>query len=539
MDMHHAHFLVIGGGISGLTFALKVAELGKVHLLLKDDVASCSTWLAQGGINAVLDPEDSFESHIQDTLDCGYGLCDEDVVRLVVENGPRAVKNLAEAGVDFTKSGDHLRLHREGGHTHHRVVHAQDATGAAIMKALWAKTQAHPNITIFENHMAIDLIVQHPPGTHTLNAHSQAIGAYVLATQTKRVSAFLAPVTYLATGGIGKVYPYTSNAHAATGDGIVMAYRAGIEVVNMEFIQFHPTLLFHPKKRSFLISEVVRGEGGILRDVNGRAFMADYHPQMKELAPRDVVARAIDAEIKKSGYDCVYLDVTHLGLDRIQQHFPNIYQTLFDLGIDITKESIPVVPGAHYCCGGLRVDRDGRTVLSGLFAGGECTFTGLHGANRLASNSLLEGAVYGAQTAVYLSSHPECYAEIPTPLVAEWIYHDYSDPDEEALVAPLWREVRQFMWNYVGIVRSDKRLSRALARVKYLRKEIERSYWNFRISRDLVELRNISVIAELIVKSAVARKESRGLHYNIDHPQPDEKQLKDTVIDPTRHGLFR
>jgi L-aspartate oxidase len=538
MQHLHTDFLVIGGGIAGLSFALKVARLGQVHLLTKDDADTSSTQLAQGGINAVLDPEDSFASHEADTVACGYGLCHEDVVRMVVEDAPQRIQELLEWGVQFTRNGEKLALHREGGHSHKRVVHARDATGSAIMEALWAAIRADKRICVLQNHMAIDLIVRHPAGTRSYHPLSRAIGAFVLDTQNNRVSAILAPVTYLATGGVGKVYPYTSNPHTATGDGIAMAYRAGVPVVNMEFIQFHPTLLYHPRMRSFLVSEVVRGEGGILRDAAGRAFMTDYHP-MKELAPRDVVARANDQEIKKSRGDCVFLDVTHLGKDHVLQHFPMIYQTLHQLGIDISRELIPVVPGAHYCCGGLQVDRQGRTRLTGLLAGGECTFTGLHGANRLASNSLLEAAVYAHASARFLEEEGAETRRTELEPVAEWVYHDYSDPDEESLVPPLWREVRQFMWNYVGIVRSDKRLNRALARVKFLRKEIERSYWNFRISKDLVELRNISIIAELIVRSATARRESRGLHYNLDHPEQDPKLARDTVLDPIRSGFFR
>lgn len=536
MEIYQSDFLVVGAGIAGLSFALRVADLGKVHVLLKDEFQKSSTNWAQGGINAVFSPKDSYESHIQDTLDCGYGLCDSDVVNMVVTRGPEVVGDLIDWGVAFTKTGDALSLHREGGHAHNRVVHAKDATGAAIMVALVDQVQKHPNIRIFHHHMAIDLILAYQTGGKSINAKTRAVGVYSL--HEDEVAAFVAGVTYLATGGTGKVYPYTSNPRTATGDGIAMAYRAGIEVVNMEFLQFHPTILYHHKVNTFLVSEAVRGEGGILRNLNGKAFMEHYHP-MKDLAPRDVVARAIDSEIKKAGSNYVLLDVTHLSPDHISNHFPNIQKTLASAGIDITKEPIPVVPGAHYSCGGMRVDAFGRTNCIGLFAGGECTYTGLHGANRLASNSLLEAAVYAKSTAEFLRENPRVWQTQPPTDIAPWVYHNYSDTYEESLVSPLWREVRQFMWNYVGIVRTDKRLERAMRRIRFLREEIETSYWNFRISKDLVELRNISIVAELIIRSASLRKESRGLNFNADHPHTDPEQEKETVISLQKHGLFR
>jgi len=531
--------LIIGGGIAGLTFALRLADHTKIHLLMKDEFKYSSTQQAQGGINAVLSKEDSFESHIEDTLNCGYGLCDKEVVKSVVESGPDTIKELIDYGVQFTKNQIGLELHREGGHAHNRVVHAKDATGAEIMRALTKAAESHPNITFFKKMMAIDLIFQYQAGNNSLNEHTRVLGAYALDTETNKVDVFLAPVVYLATGGIGKVYPYTSNPHTATGDGIVMAYRAGLEVVNMEFTQFHPTLLFHPKERSFLITEAVRGEGGILKNIKGEAFMSQYHPKLRELAPRDVVARAIDAEIKKTGHPCVYLDVTHLPSHHVKDHFPTIYEKLLALDIDITSEPIPVTPGAHYACGGLRVDRNGQTGCHGLFSGGECTYTGLHGANRLASNSLLEAAVYAKLSSIYVLEHLNEYQFKQHPDVAPWVYHNYSDEYEESLVNPLWIEVRHFMWNYVGIIRTDKRLSRATRRIESLRKEIEDSYWNFRISKDLVELRNISVIAELIIRSAIFRKESRGLHYNADHPLPEQEFKLDTRLSLAQQGLFR
>jgi L-aspartate oxidase len=532
--------LVIGGGIAGLTFALRMAEKSRVTLLMKDDFIYSSTQYAQGGINAVLSGEDSFESHIQDTLDCGYGICDEQVVRKVVNEGPAIIDELMSYGVEFTlgDTGEQLELHREGGHAHNRVVHAKDATGAEIMRALSLAVENHPGIECYKRQMAIDLIMKHQPGCRSLNDKTRVLGAYVLDVDTHKVDVFLAPVVYLATGGVGKVYPFTSNPHTATGDGIVMAYRAGIDVVNMEFTQFHPTLLYHPDERAFLISEAVRGEGGILRNIHGEAFMKRYHPDLLDLAPRDVVARAIDAEIKIAGHPCVYLDVTHLSKEHIVHHFPTIYHKLLELDIDITRQSIPVTPGAHYCCGGLRVNEFGQTDCFGLFAGGECTYTGLHGSNRLASNSLLEAAAYAKFSSLYLLEHLEEYTEDSID-VAPWVYHNYSDEYEESLVNPLWYEVRHFMWNYVGIIRTDKRLSRAMRRIEFLRKEIENSYWDFKISKDLVELRNISVIAELIIRSAMNRKESRGLHYNVDHPDDLPKFKNETCLSLSRQGLFR
>lgn len=536
MEIHQSDFLVIGAGLAGLSFALRVADLGKVHILLKDDYTKSSTNWAQGGINAVFSPADSFESHIADTLNCGYGLCDAAVVDMVVRRGPEIVGDLMDWGVRFTYNGGELSLHREGGHAHNRVVHAKDATGAAIMAALIERVKEHPNIKIFRKHMAIDLILSYQTGGKSINQQTRAVGTYAL--HEEEVVAFVAGVTYLATGGTGKVYPYTSNPRTATGDGIAMAYRAGIEVVNMEFLQFHPTILYHHQVNTFLVSEAVRGEGGILRDLNGRAFMEDYHP-MKDLAPRDVVARAIDSEIKKAGANHVYLDITHLGAEHISNHFPTIKGRLAEVGIDITKDPIPVVPGAHYSCGGMRIDLWGRTNCEGLFAGGECTYSGLHGANRLASNSLLEAAVNAKASAEFMREHSETWQVVPPTDIAPWVYHNYSDDYEESLVSPLWREVRQFMWNYVGIVRTDKRLERAMRRIRFLREEIENSYWNFRISKDLVELRNISIVAELIIRSASARKESRGLHFNADHPHTDPEQAVETVISLQKHGMFR
>jgi len=538
MDVLKTDFLVIGGGIAGLSFALKAAEMGQVNLILKDGFEQCSTQYAQGGINAVMDPSDSYKAHCGDTERCGYGLCEHEVVQNVVARGPEVIQELIDYGVDFTRTQQGLSLHREGGHSFNRVVHSKDATGAAIMSALIARVREEPRIQVLENHMAVDLILDNQTGGKSINPNTRCVGAYVLRTETSKVCALVASVTYLATGGIGKVYPFTSNPATASGDGIAMAYRAGIEVCNMEFIQFHPTLLFHHQLNSFLITEAVRGEGGILRNLDGHAFMAEYSDQ-KDLAPRDVVARAIDSEIKKSGGTHVWLDVTHLGRDHVVHHFPNIYEKLMGLGIDIAKEYIPVVPAAHYLCGGLRVDGHGRTHCKGLFAGGECCYTGLHGANRLASNSLLEAAVYATASIEYLRDHLQVEMVAPTIEIAPWVYHDYSDDYEESLVGPLWHEVRNFMGNYVGIIRTDKRLARAMSRIRFLREEIESSYWDFRISKDLIELRNISIIAELIIRSACERKETRGLHFNVDHAETRPEFAQATGISLQKHGLFR
>lgn len=536
--MEKSDFLVIGAGIAGLSFALYASRLGKVNLILKDKFIESSTQLAQGGINAVLGEQDTFGSHIQDTIDCGYGLCHEDVVKQVVEGSPEAIERLIEFGAEFTTKDGKLSLHREGGHSFNRVVHAQDATGAEIMRALVEEVRKNDAIRIFDDHMAVDLILKQPLGAKIINKTTRAAGAYVLRGENNTVVPFLAPIVYLATGALGKIYPYTSNPRTATGDGIAMAYRAGIAVVNMEFIQFHPTILYHNRESSFLITEAVRGEGGILKNVHGHAFMVEYHPILKDLAPRDVVARAIDDQIKKTGHECVYLDLTHKPAEEIKYHFPNIYNKLIGLGIDMTKDSIPVVPAAHYSCGGLKVNLHGETCCEGLFAGGECTFTGLHGANRLASNSLLEAAVYARASYEYIEQNQEAFLTPLSDEVADWVYHDYSDEEEASLTHTLWKEVRQFMWDYVGIIRTDKRLERALRRIQFLRKEIENSYWNFRITKDLVELRNISIVAELVIRSAMARKESRGLHYNMDHPELAKEFEEDTVFSLRKHGLF-
>lgn len=524
-------FLVIGGGIAGLVFALQAAQMGKVNLIVKEDFEASSTQYAQGGINAVLDEADSFEQHFHDTLECGHELCDKRVVERIVEQGPEVIQQLIDYGVNFTKrkTGE-LSLRQEGGHSQKRVVHVDDATGAAIMEALKSAAHEHKNITIYTYHMAVDLILSFQAGAKRINEHTRSLGAYVLDIKKEKVHPFLAPITYLATGGIGKVYPFTSNPHTATGDGIVMAYRAGVEIANMEFIQFHPTLLFHQQKSNFLISETLRGHGGILKNTHGDAFMQNYAPKKADLAPRDIVAQAIDMEMKKTNKPHVYLDISHLPAEKSQKYFPNIYQTLIELGIDMTTQPIPVLPGAHYVCGGIKVDSHGETNCQGLFAGGECSFTGFHGANRLASNSLLEGVVCALFASEHIQKNKSKYFNHDIPTVAPWIDHNFYDSYEMSLIHPLWREMRQFMWNYVGITRTDKRLERAIRRIQLLQQEIQDYYWNFKLSKDLIELRNISIVSELIIRSAYLRKESRGLHNNVDHPHMDPKQVHNTYL---------
>lgn len=522
-------FLIIGTGIAGLSYALKVAEHGTVSLITKREIDITATQLAQGGIAAVSSTEDSFASHAQDTMVAGVNLPNPEIVDLVVESGPKAIADLIDWGVNFSRNQeDQYDLTREGGHSHRRILHAKDATGREIERALVDAAQKHPNITLFQNHIAIDLITENKLLKKNLETN-RCLGAYVLNTKSNNVMTFGARFTVLATGGAGKVYLYTCNPDIATGDGVAIGWRAGVAVVNMEFMQFHPTTLYHPNAKSFLISEAVRGEGAILKRSDGYAFMPDYHP-LKDLAPRDIVARAIDNEMKKHGDDCVFLDITHKGADYIRDRFPTIYQTCLDYGIDMTKEPIPVVPAAHYLCGGLQVDKNGETCIQNLFAIGEVACTGLHGANRLASNSLLEGVVFAklaAETTIDRLSdrHP------PFPAIAAWDSGSATDSDEEVVVAHNWDEIRRCMWNYVGIVRSDKRLHRALSRINLIQEEIIEYYWNFHITSDLIELRNITTVAELIVKSALMRQESRGLHYTIDYPQTDDKNsLHDTVI---------
>ncbi|MAJ62049.1 MAG: L-aspartate oxidase [bacterium TMED88] len=518
-------FLVIGSGIAGLHFALRVAERGRVAIVTKKHAAETATNYAQGGIAAVVDGEDSFEAHIEDTLYAGAGLCNEEVVRFVVENGPRAIEGLLKWGVEFDRtsansSGSPYDLGREGGHSQRRILHHRDATGHEIERALLARIEAHPNITLFENHCAVDLLTAHRAGR---TEPDRAIGAYVLDAAQGNVTRFIAPITLLATGGAGKVYLYTSNPDIASGDGMAMAYRAGASVANMEFMQFHPTCLFHPEAKSFLISEAVRGEGATLRNADGESFMTRYH-EMGDLAPRDVVARAIDSELKQSGEDCVYLDITHQQSSFIRERFPTISQRCLEYGIDMAQEGVPVVPAAHYCCGGVRTNLQGETDLPNLFAAGEVSCTGVHGANRLASNSLLEALVFAdaaADEAVRrVSQLPPC-GEIQS-----WQHGDTIESNDAVVITQNWDEIRRFMWNYVGIVRTDRRLQRAARRIDLLQEEINHYYWNFRITPPLLELRNLATISDLIIQAALHRKESRGLHYNLDYPERNDSDFR-------------
>ncbi|MGB8932089.1 MAG: L-aspartate oxidase [Anaeromyxobacteraceae bacterium] len=522
-------FLVLGGGAAGLSFALHAAEHGSVLVLTKRQRFEGSTHYAQGGVAAVLGPDDDFELHIQDTLVAGAGLCKREAVDVTVREGPDRIRWLQSLGIELDREsleegGERLHLTREGGHSRRRVAHAKDTSGREVERTLLAAAEAK-GIRIVEDVVAIDLITTGKLGQAGPNA---AVGAYVLDRATGDISTVEAGITVLATGGGGKVYLFTSNPDVATGDGVAMAYRAGAAIANMEFFQFHPTCLFHPQAKSFLISEALRGEGGILRNAAGEPFMARYDPR-KELAPRDIVARSIDAETKRRGDDCAFLDMSHLPKAFLLEHFPNIYATCKEFGIDMAVQPIPVVPAAHYMCGGVLVDLDGRTSIPRLYSAGETSCTGLHGANRLASNSLLEALVFGRRAALHavaqLGSIPRGSNSIP-----DWNVGDALDPEEGVVVAHNWDEVRRLMWNYVGIVRTEKRLERARTRVRMLRAEIRDYYWQYKLSPDLVELRNLADMAMLIVECALRRKESRGLHFLLDHPKPDEKWIKDTVV---------
>jgi L-aspartate oxidase len=520
----HVDFLVLGGGIAGLSFALEAAKHGSVAVLTKRQRTEGSTQYAQGGIASVLGTDDDFAHHIEDTLVAGAGLCHRDAVEVTVREGPERIRWLQSIGVEFDHEGDRLHLTREGGHSRRRVAHAKDATGREVERALVA-TCLERGIRIVEDAVGVDLLASSRFG---LGGPNRILGAYVLERATGDVTTFTASVTVLATGGAGKVYLYTTNPDVATGDGVAMAWRAGAAVANMEFFQFHPTCLYHPAAKSFLISEALRGEGGILRNGAGEAFMSRYDPR-KELAPRDIVARSIDAEIKRRGDDSAFLDMTHLPKAFLIEHFPNIYATCREFGIDMAVQPIPVVPAAHYQCGGVVTDLHGATSLPQLLAVGEVSCTGLHGANRLASNSLLEGLVFGRRAAVHAAELVKGLRG-PPPAVPDWNPGSALDPDEGVVVTHNWEEVRRLMWNYVGIVRSVKRLERARTRLSLLRGEIRDYYWQYKITPDLVELRNVADVAMLIVECARRRKESRGLHYLLDFPKSDEKQLHDTVV---------
>ncbi|HIJ63091.1 MAG TPA: L-aspartate oxidase [Rhodospirillaceae bacterium] len=529
--------VVVGSGAAGLTVALQLAPKAHVAVLSKATLAEGSTLYAQGGIAAVLDATDSIDSHISDTLVAGAGLCDPGVVRFVVENAKDAISRLIGYGVEFTQEDSdaemppHYHLTREGGHSHRRIIHAADTTGRAVETTLEERVREADNIDVFEFQLAIDLVRE-----KTADGKSgRCTGVYVLDRKGGRVRLFRAKAVVLATGGASKVYLYSSNPDGCTGDGIAMAWRAGCRVGNLEFMQFHPTILYHPLAKSFLISEAVRGEGGRLLLPNGERFMPRFDPR-GELAPRDIVARAIDHEMKRLGLDCVHLDISHKSADFITGHFPNIYATCLELGIDITRQPMPVVPAAHYTCGGIVTDRHGRTDLPGLYAVGEAAFTGLHGANRMASNSLLECLVFGAAAAKDIL---HCLPTLSSPPeLPEWDESWVTDSDEEVVVSHNWDELRRFMWDYVGIVRTTKRLERARHRIELLLSEIDEYYDSFRVTNDLLELRNLALVAKLIIRSALARRESRGLHYTLDYPYPDPVAApQNTVLTPKHFRL--
>jgi L-aspartate oxidase len=528
MSKHYSHdVLIIGSGAAGLTLALHLAQYARVAVLSKGNANVGSTWYAQGGIAAVLDDQDSIDAHVADTLVAGAGLCHEDAVRFTVERSKGAIEWLIQQGVNFTKEtgSDDYHLTQEGGHSHRRIIHSADATGQAVHSSLIDQARQQPNIEIFEHHIAINLISQADASSRKM----RCTGAYALDNKADKVHVFQAKVVVLATGGASKVYLYSSNPDSASGDGIAMAWRAGCRVANMEFNQFHPTCLYHPKAKNFLITEALRGEGAYLRLPNGERFMPRFD-ERAELAPRDIVARAIDHEIKRLGCGFVYLDISHKSPDFISEHFPTVKARCLEFGIDITKEPIPVVPAAHYTCGGVVVDRNGQTDLQHLYAIGETSFTGLHGANRMASNSLLECIVYAQSAAEHIVEH---LPGIPEPASsAPWDESRVTDSDEDVVISHNWDELRRFMWDYVGIVRTHKRLERATHRIKLLKKEIAEYYSNYKVSSDLIELRNLATVAELIIRSAHERKESRGLHFSLDYPEKSAI-AKDTILVPT------
>lgn len=526
--------LVIGSGAAGLTLALNLPSDLRIAVLSKGDLSNGSTYWAQGGVAAVLDTTDTVESHVADTLVAGGGLCREDAVRFTVEHSNEAIQWLIEQGVPFTRDegadredgGFEFHLTREGGHSHRRIIHAADATGAAIFNTLLGQARQKDNIELLQQRVAVDLITEHKLGL----PGRRCLGAYVLNRNTGEVETFQSRFVVLATGGAAKVYLYTSNPDSACGDGIAMAWRAGCRAGNLEFNQFHPTCLYHPQAKSFLVTEALRGEGALLRLPNGERFMPRFDPR-EELAPRDIVARAIDHEMKRLGIDCVYLDISHKPADFVKSHFPTVYERCLEYGIDITTQPIPVVPAAHYTCGGVVVDQAGRTDIPGLYAIGETSFTGLHGANRMASNSLLECFVYGRAAA------QDIVRELPqitsTATLPAWDASQVTDSDEDVIIAHNWDELRRFMWDYVGIVRTTKRLMRARHRVRLLLSEIDEFYSNYKVSRDLLELRNLALVADLMIRSAMERKESRGLHYTLDYPNLLPEAIDTILVPPT------
>ncbi len=525
-------FLVIGTGIAGLSFALEAAKLGTVAVVTKKEKADSNTNYAQGGIASVISSDDSFDLHVHDSLIAGAGLCHKDAVQILVEEGPERIQELIRIGVEFTMKNGNLDLGREGGHSRNRIVHTRDLTGKEIERALLANVMEHPNIQMFENHIAVDLITEHQLGIGS-DGERHCWGAYVLDIHGRIVKKFLAGVTMLATGSVGQVYLHTTNPAIATGDGVAMAYRAGAFIGNMEFIQFHPTTLYHPATMaatttSFLISEAVRGFGAVLVDENGKEFMQKYDAR-GSLAPRDIVARAIDAELKKSGKECVYLKLTHLSADAVKEHFPYIYERCQEYKIDITKELVPVVPAAHYSCGGVVTDLNGRTSINSLYACGEVSMTGVHGANRLASNSLLEAVVFtkrAVEDVKKLNLHKQTIPSIPP-----WDDSGTFNSEEWILISHDRKEIQQLMWDYLGIVRSDLRLNRAYRRISVILKEVMNFYKKTKVTEPLIELRNLAICAEIIIRSALSRKESRGLHYTTDYPERnDALWLKDTII---------
>ncbi len=528
MNNHFRHdILVIGSGAAGLALALNLSEFGKIAVLSKNRLKDGSTWYAQGGIAAVLDDTDSIEAHVKDTLNAGGGLCHPDAVRFTVENSAEAIQWLVDQGVTFTRNEDNSDFHltKEGGHSHRRIIHSADATGKAVHSTLIERIQASNNVDIFEQHIAIDLIQQADANSRRLRCS----GAYVYNREDDVVCTFQAKVVILATGGASKAYLYTSNPDGASGDGIAMAWRAGCRVANMEFNQFHPTCLFHPNAKTLLITEALRGEGAHLKLPNGKRFMHRFS-QQKELAPRDIVARAIDHEIKRLGCDHLYLDISHKSTDFINEHFPNVKKSCLKYGIDITKDPIPVVPAAHYTCGGIMVDENGQSDLMNLYAIGETSFTGLHGANRMASNSLLECLVYARSAAQHIKENLNNIPDVDTP--NPWDESRVTDSDEDVVISHNWDELRRFMWDYVGIVRTQKRLERAQHRIKLLQREISEYYSNYKVSNDLIELRNLATVSQLIIRSAMERKESRGLHYSLDFPELGGV-ARDTILVPT------